>query len=377
MTNLLDTDTRAARTTADILDFRGRAAAGAPGPPAPRRPGRRGLTAAVVAAWARPTGGLEQPRTEPTVRAVVQTDPVSDQDPALAAAPFSPYADWHAAGRPGVDGGSRAAGGRRRQGVVRAGGGDGGASLNWRPAADLVPAWTDPHELGPQVAQTELDRRLGRGLRGGRLRRRGGPGEAGPIPHAERHRPHGRRGRGPRHARAPPVVAARRRRPGAPRWTGAHHRPPQRHPLGGSPDAARRTRTVLEALAAFDPAPDVVLVTGDVADHGTEDEYAEAQSVLGAWPGPAPLLVCPGTTTCAPPTPGGGAARRPARQRGAPRRRVLFCLLDSLAAGTPERASTTASSPRRRWPGWTAAARAPGERAVVCLHHPPVAVGID
>ncbi|MEZ5096344.1 MAG: hypothetical protein R2731_09615 [Nocardioides sp.] len=41
--------------------------------------------------------------------------------------------------------------------MVRAGGGDGGASLNWRPAADLVPAWTDPHELGPQVAQTELD----------------------------------------------------------------------------------------------------------------------------------------------------------------------------------------------------------------------------
>ncbi|MEZ5096345.1 MAG: hypothetical protein R2731_09620 [Nocardioides sp.] len=96
MTNLLDTDTRAARTTADILD-----SADAPLRARPAHRRRDGLaavalTAAVVAGVGAAHWRLEQPRTEPTVRAVVQTDPVSDQDPAPAAAPFSPYADWYA-----------------------------------------------------------------------------------------------------------------------------------------------------------------------------------------------------------------------------------------------------------------------------------------
>ncbi len=40
------------------------------------------------------------------------------------------------------------------------------------------------------------------------------------------------------------------------------------------------------------PRPDVLVVTGDVADHGTLEEYAEARALLDTWAGV--LAVCPG-----------------------------------------------------------------------------------
>jgi 3',5'-cyclic-AMP phosphodiesterase len=56
--------------------------------------------------------------------------------------------------------------------------------------------------------------------------------------------------------------------------------------FGGPPDARARAELVMAHLLALDPRPDVLLVTGDIADHGTPDEYAEARLVLDAWPGP-------------------------------------------------------------------------------------------
>jgi Icc protein len=56
--------------------------------------------------------------------------------------------------------------------------------------------------------------------------------------------------------------------------------------FGGPPNARVRAEAVLAHLLALDPLPDVLLVTGDVADHGLPDEYAEARLVLDAWPGP-------------------------------------------------------------------------------------------
>lgn len=60
--------------------------------------------------------------------------------------------------------------------------------------------------------------------------------------------------------------------------------------FGGSPAAAGRVRAVLDHLLAMDPRPDLLLVTGDIADHGLPEEYAEARDVLGRWPGPIGLL---------------------------------------------------------------------------------------
>jgi 3',5'-cyclic AMP phosphodiesterase CpdA len=56
--------------------------------------------------------------------------------------------------------------------------------------------------------------------------------------------------------------------------------------IGGPPDARPRAEAVIAHLLALDPRPDVLLVTGDVADHGLPEEYAVARTVLDAWPGP-------------------------------------------------------------------------------------------
>jgi 3',5'-cyclic-AMP phosphodiesterase len=56
--------------------------------------------------------------------------------------------------------------------------------------------------------------------------------------------------------------------------------------FGGPPDARARAEAVVAHLLALDPQPDVLLVSGDIADHGLPEEYAEARAVLDAWPGP-------------------------------------------------------------------------------------------
>lgn len=64
--------------------------------------------------------------------------------------------------------------------------------------------------------------------------------------------------------------------------------------VGGHDRAIDRLRAVLDHLGAMSPQVDVLLLTGDITDHGTEQEYVVARAELGRWPGPAPLLMCPG-----------------------------------------------------------------------------------
>ena len=150
--------------------------------------------------------------------------------------------------------------------------------------------------------------------------------------------------------------------------------------FGYRPGSADRTRRVLEHLAALDPPADVVLVTGDVADHGTAEEYAEAQAVLGGWPGPAPMLVCPGnhdvreTYAAWRGLPTDVPANQAHRVGG-----VLFLMADSLVpAPEGERIDHGDLAPETlAWLDRELTDRGPGERAVVCLHHPPLDVGIS
>jgi 3',5'-cyclic AMP phosphodiesterase CpdA len=62
--------------------------------------------------------------------------------------------------------------------------------------------------------------------------------------------------------------------------------------FGGPADATRRAERVIAHLLAMDPPPDLLVHTGDVADHGLPEEYAEARRVLDAWAGP--MVACPG-----------------------------------------------------------------------------------
>ena len=73
--------------------------------------------------------------------------------------------------------------------------------------------------------------------------------------------------------------------------------------FGGPPAARARADLALDHLLALDPAPDLLLVTGDVADHGYAEEYAAARAVLSRWTGP--LLVGTATTTSATRSPAG------------------------------------------------------------------------
>jgi len=147
--------------------------------------------------------------------------------------------------------------------------------------------------------------------------------------------------------------------------------------FGYGPGSADRARRVVAHLTAMTPPPDLVLVTGDVADHGRAEEYAEAAEVLSAWPGV--LLACPGNHD---------VRETYAAWRGLPADRplnealrvgdVLFLMADSLVPAPPgERVDHgVLTAETLAWLDHELGARPEGERAVVCLHHPPLDVGI-
>ena len=56
--------------------------------------------------------------------------------------------------------------------------------------------------------------------------------------------------------------------------------------FGGPPDARDRAERILAHLLEMDPRPDALVVSGDIADHGLPEEYAEARAVLDTWDGP-------------------------------------------------------------------------------------------
>lgn len=147
--------------------------------------------------------------------------------------------------------------------------------------------------------------------------------------------------------------------------------------FGGRPSAEDRARRVLDHVAVMEPPVDVVLVTGDIADHGLVEEYEVAEKVLGSWPGPAPMLVCPGNHDVREPYAAwrGLAADRPCNTA----HRVaghLFLMLDSLVSAPPgERIDHGELSPETlAWLDGQLTSRAPGEPAFVCLHHPTVPI---
>ncbi|TQE20733.1 phosphodiesterase [Streptomyces ipomoeae] len=66
--------------------------------------------------------------------------------------------------------------------------------------------------------------------------------------------------------------------------------------LDGTERATRRAERVRDLLWELPGRVDALLVTGDIADHGAEDEYEEAARILGLREGgaPFPVLTCPG-----------------------------------------------------------------------------------
>jgi 3',5'-cyclic AMP phosphodiesterase CpdA len=62
--------------------------------------------------------------------------------------------------------------------------------------------------------------------------------------------------------------------------------------MGATDEAPARLRRALDHVAACAPQPDVLLLSGDVADHGLDAEYEVAAELLSTVT--VPLVVCPG-----------------------------------------------------------------------------------
>jgi 3',5'-cyclic-AMP phosphodiesterase len=153
--------------------------------------------------------------------------------------------------------------------------------------------------------------------------------------------------------------------------------------IGGRPESDERAAQVLAHVAAMQPGPDVLVVTGDIADHGwsggTEaaDEYARARDVLAAWPGP--LLVGTGNHDGREAFASGlldGERRGPLDQ-------VLdvdayrFLMLDSLVPAEAGQRIDHGQLEQSTLDWLEGELSASSRPTFVCLHHPPTTVGIE
>ncbi|MGC5029270.1 phosphodiesterase [Micromonospora sp. DT229] len=143
--------------------------------------------------------------------------------------------------------------------------------------------------------------------------------------------------------------------------------------LGAEPVAG--LHHALGRVLALNPRPDCVVITGDLADHGRADEYAALREVIGRFPLPLylttgnhddreSLLDAFGGTPCL----GGGFSTYYQVERPG----VTLVMLDSLVPGSN---AGRLGAEQLDWLNGVLTAR-PDVPAVVCLHHPPVEVGI-
>jgi 3',5'-cyclic-AMP phosphodiesterase len=147
--------------------------------------------------------------------------------------------------------------------------------------------------------------------------------------------------------------------------------------LDGSERNAERTRRVMDHLNGLRRPVDAILVTGDIADHGLPDEYAEAAELLVS---PSPVLRCPGNhdvreayrAVLLDQPPSAGPVNEAHLLGGA-----LFAMCDS---SIPGRADGLLADETLEWLDETLAAPPADTPAFVCFHHPPVVLhepGID
>ncbi|MGW4661922.1 phosphodiesterase [Streptosporangium sandarakinum] len=143
--------------------------------------------------------------------------------------------------------------------------------------------------------------------------------------------------------------------------------------IGGSPDSVERTRAVMRHLDGLPGPLDAVIVTGDVADHGTVEEYETARELLASR---HPTVMCPGNhdtraafrkVLLGQDGDGDGPVDQVLRLDG-----LTVALCDSSVPGRPEGFLSDETL------AWLDAVLAedPGTPALVGMHHPPVPLGI-
>jgi 3',5'-cyclic-AMP phosphodiesterase len=141
-------------------------------------------------------------------------------------------------------------------------------------------------------------------------------------------------------------------------------------------DTATFLERAVAALNALDPLPDLTVVTGDLVDHGTAEEYAHVRSLLA--PLRMPAVVIPGNhddrdglrTAFA----GDGYLPRAGFLQFALEEWPLRIVgLDTLVPGS---GGGELCSERLAWLDRTLAA-APDRPTLILMHHPPFLTGIE
>lgn len=140
--------------------------------------------------------------------------------------------------------------------------------------------------------------------------------------------------------------------------------------LDGGEHRLERARRVMERLNAM--PLDAVLVTGDIADTGAPAEYEQAREVLRS---PHPVLMCPGNhdvretyrEVLLREPPAGAQVNRAGRVGG-----VLVAMCDSTVRG---RHHGRLDGTTLAWLDRVLDEDRTGP-AIVCMHHPPVPLGI-
>ncbi|MGX6607138.1 metallophosphoesterase [Micromonosporaceae bacterium Da 78-11] len=137
--------------------------------------------------------------------------------------------------------------------------------------------------------------------------------------------------------------------------------------------SAERTARVARYLAGLPTPPDVVLVTGDVADHGVEAEYERVRELIDL---DVPVLYCPGNHDVRGPY-RKALLRAPDGDEGPVNQAyeiagVLFLMGDS---SIPGRDDGLLDDETLRWLDEQLTAH-PDLPTFVCFHHPPVVLGL-
>lgn len=145
--------------------------------------------------------------------------------------------------------------------------------------------------------------------------------------------------------------------------------------LDGIVDTNVLARAAVAALNELDPQPAVVLVTGDVTDHGTAEEYAEARRILDGLR--APYYVIPGNHDRRGPMRETFGAHCPSQTDG----RIAYTVddlqirliaLDSLVEGEDH---GTLGEAQLAWLDEVLGAQ-PERPTMLFVHHPPFDTGV-
>jgi 3',5'-cyclic AMP phosphodiesterase CpdA len=137
-------------------------------------------------------------------------------------------------------------------------------------------------------------------------------------------------------------------------------------------DPTGRAAAVMDHLLAMDPPPDLLVVTGDVADHGLATEYVEARAWLDRWPGVA--AVCPGNHDVRTAyVEGLGLAARAVVEHGGYRFVMLDSLIDAVAGERVDEGRL--GEDQLSWLDQQLGGS--DGPAFLCLHHPPTTIGLE